>query len=100
MHGESSMESDFELETLQLRSRDLTIWPPRNSEFEEKHDYDDREQVLFGVLCHQVHQWTVRLLDRSSCEGPVIKSRLWDWRVPGSKPDSTEDPPCMGPVAR
>ncbi|GBL90798.1 hypothetical protein AVEN_269081-1 [Araneus ventricosus] len=32
--------------------------------------------------------------------GLVVRSRLWDRRVPGSKPDSTEDPPCMGPVAR
>ncbi|GBN76408.1 hypothetical protein AVEN_170013-1, partial [Araneus ventricosus] len=28
----------------------------------------------------------------------VVRSRLWGRRVPGSKPDSTEDPPCMGPV--
>ncbi|GBL60188.1 hypothetical protein AVEN_218376-1, partial [Araneus ventricosus] len=27
-------------------------------------------------------------------------SRLWGRRAPGSKPDSTEDPQCMGPVAR
>ncbi|GBM02425.1 hypothetical protein AVEN_76477-1 [Araneus ventricosus] len=32
--------------------------------------------------------------------GLVVRSRLWGRRVPGSKPDSTEDPPCMGPVAR
>ncbi|GBL80365.1 hypothetical protein AVEN_92274-1 [Araneus ventricosus] len=32
--------------------------------------------------------------------GLVVKSRLWGRRVPGSKPDSTEDPPCMGPAAR
>ncbi|GBM90642.1 hypothetical protein AVEN_213561-1 [Araneus ventricosus] len=32
--------------------------------------------------------------------GLVARSRLWGRRVPGSKPDSTEDPPCMGPVAR
>ncbi|GBM11712.1 hypothetical protein AVEN_75661-1 [Araneus ventricosus] len=31
--------------------------------------------------------------------GLVVKSRLWGRRVPGSKPDSTEDPPCMGLVA-
>ncbi|GBL98269.1 hypothetical protein AVEN_174070-1 [Araneus ventricosus] len=30
----------------------------------------------------------------------VVRSRLWGRRVPGSKPDSTEDPPCIGPVAR
>ncbi|GBM37459.1 hypothetical protein AVEN_263137-1 [Araneus ventricosus] len=36
-------------------------------------------------------------------DGPrwlVVRSRLWSQRVPGSKPDSTEDPPCMGPAAR
>ncbi|GBL92713.1 hypothetical protein AVEN_119104-1 [Araneus ventricosus] len=32
--------------------------------------------------------------------GLAERSRLWGRRVPGSKPDSTEDPPCMGPVAR
>ncbi|GBL73201.1 hypothetical protein AVEN_159266-1 [Araneus ventricosus] len=32
--------------------------------------------------------------------GLVVRSRLWGRRVPGSKPDSTDDPPCMGPVAR
>ncbi|GBM29221.1 hypothetical protein AVEN_30252-1 [Araneus ventricosus] len=32
--------------------------------------------------------------------GLVVRSRLWGRRAPGSKPDSTEDPPCMGPVAR
>ncbi|GBM06838.1 hypothetical protein AVEN_173593-1 [Araneus ventricosus] len=26
---------------------------------------------------------------------PVVRSRLRDQRVPGSKFDSTEDPPCM-----
>ncbi|GBN65935.1 hypothetical protein AVEN_3720-1, partial [Araneus ventricosus] len=34
------------------------------------------------------------------CGGVVVRSRLWGRRAPGSKPDSTEDPPCMGPVAR
>ncbi|GBO05486.1 hypothetical protein AVEN_57976-1 [Araneus ventricosus] len=24
----------------------------------------------------------------------VLRSQLWGWRVPGSKPDSTEDPLC------
>ncbi|GBO43466.1 hypothetical protein AVEN_242382-1, partial [Araneus ventricosus] len=32
--------------------------------------------------------------------GQVLRCRLLDRRIPGSKPDSTEDPPCMGPVAR
>ncbi|GBM96189.1 hypothetical protein AVEN_186748-1 [Araneus ventricosus] len=32
--------------------------------------------------------------------GLVVRSRLWGRMVLGSKPDSTEDPPCMGPVAR
>ncbi|GBL67062.1 hypothetical protein AVEN_246745-1 [Araneus ventricosus] len=38
-----------------------------------------------------------RILGRG---GLVVRSRLWDRRVPGSRPDSTEDPPCMGPVGR
>ncbi|GBM86959.1 hypothetical protein AVEN_156708-1, partial [Araneus ventricosus] len=32
--------------------------------------------------------------------GPVVGSRPWGPRASGPKPDSTEDPPCMGPVAR
>ncbi|GBM43096.1 hypothetical protein AVEN_269914-1 [Araneus ventricosus] len=32
--------------------------------------------------------------------GLVIRSRAWGRRVPGPKPDSTEDPPCMGPASR
>ncbi|GBO43357.1 hypothetical protein AVEN_175969-1, partial [Araneus ventricosus] len=31
--------------------------------------------------------------------GLVVRSRLRCWRVQGSKPDSTEDQPCIGPVA-
>ncbi|GBN46946.1 hypothetical protein AVEN_200205-1 [Araneus ventricosus] len=31
--------------------------------------------------------------------GLVVRSRLWGRSAPGSKPDSTEDPPCMGPAA-
>ncbi|GBN30130.1 hypothetical protein AVEN_185316-1 [Araneus ventricosus] len=37
---------------------------------------------------------------RQGRDGLVVASRLWCWRAPGSKPDSTEDPPCMGPVVR
>ncbi|GBO39497.1 hypothetical protein AVEN_32258-1 [Araneus ventricosus] len=32
--------------------------------------------------------------------GIVVSSRPWGRRAPGSKPDSTEDPSCMGPAAR
>ncbi|GBM03475.1 hypothetical protein AVEN_95378-1 [Araneus ventricosus] len=32
--------------------------------------------------------------------GLVVRSRLRGWRVPGLKPDSTEDSPCMRPSAR
>ncbi|GBO29495.1 hypothetical protein AVEN_14493-1 [Araneus ventricosus] len=28
--------------------------------------------------------------------GLVVRSRFWGRRVPGSKPDSTEDPACKG----
>ncbi|GBM27403.1 hypothetical protein AVEN_250432-1 [Araneus ventricosus] len=35
---------------------------------------------------------------RWCCGGRVVSFRLR--RVPGSKPDSTEDPSCIGPVAR
>ncbi|GBN24333.1 hypothetical protein AVEN_33968-1 [Araneus ventricosus] len=30
----------------------------------------------------------------------VVRSRLCERKVPVSRPDSTEDPPCMGPIAR
>ncbi|GBL94156.1 hypothetical protein AVEN_163487-1 [Araneus ventricosus] len=30
----------------------------------------------------------------------VVRSPLWGRRVPGSKPDSNDDPPCMGHVER
>ncbi|GBM76139.1 hypothetical protein AVEN_272983-1 [Araneus ventricosus] len=29
-------------------------------------------------------------------DGLVVRSRLRDLRIPGSKPDSIEDPPCVG----
>ncbi|GBL74700.1 hypothetical protein AVEN_243582-1 [Araneus ventricosus] len=32
--------------------------------------------------------------------GLVVRCRLWGWSIPGSKPDSTEQPPCTGPLAR
>ncbi|GBO37517.1 hypothetical protein AVEN_67710-1 [Araneus ventricosus] len=32
--------------------------------------------------------------------GLVVRSRPWGRRAPGSRPDSTENPPCMGPAAR
>ncbi|GBM18303.1 hypothetical protein AVEN_147425-1 [Araneus ventricosus] len=32
--------------------------------------------------------------------GLVVSSRPWGRRAPGPRPDSTEYPPCMGPVAR
>ncbi|GBL82715.1 hypothetical protein AVEN_263771-1 [Araneus ventricosus] len=32
--------------------------------------------------------------------GQVVRSRPLGRRVPGSKPDSAEDPPCTGPAAR
>ncbi|GBM86837.1 hypothetical protein AVEN_225059-1 [Araneus ventricosus] len=32
--------------------------------------------------------------------GLVIRCLLWGLRAPGSKPDSTEDLQCIGPVAR
>ncbi|GBL95218.1 hypothetical protein AVEN_253544-1 [Araneus ventricosus] len=30
--------------------------------------------------------------------GLVVRSRFWGQSVPGSKPDSTEDLSCLGPV--
>ncbi|GBN60849.1 Signal peptide, CUB and EGF-like domain-containing protein 2 [Araneus ventricosus] len=53
----------------------------------------------FKCLCRQGYTSP----DGFRCEsrgGLVVRSRLWGRRVPGAKPDSTEDPPCMGLVAR
>ncbi|GBL71780.1 hypothetical protein AVEN_82734-1 [Araneus ventricosus] len=36
--------------------------------------------------------------DNEGCGGLVIGSRPRDRRVAGTKPDSTADPPCMGPL--
>ncbi|GBN81358.1 hypothetical protein AVEN_263796-1, partial [Araneus ventricosus] len=47
-------------------------------------------------LCASIHTNLLQTI----CGGLVVRSRLWGRRAPGSKPDSTEDPPCMGPVAR
>ncbi|GBN52555.1 hypothetical protein AVEN_204170-1 [Araneus ventricosus] len=40
------------------------------------------------------------LLHEAGIGGLEVGFRLRDWRVPGSKSDPTEDPPCMGPVMR
>ncbi|GBM92867.1 hypothetical protein AVEN_200099-1, partial [Araneus ventricosus] len=39
------------------------------------------------------------LLHSRGPSGLVVRSRPRDRKVAGSKPDSTEDPPCMGPAA-
>ncbi|GBO14224.1 hypothetical protein AVEN_146566-1 [Araneus ventricosus] len=35
----------------------------------------------------------------NGCSGLAVRSRLRGRRVPGSKSDSPEDPPCMAPIA-
>ncbi|GBL72966.1 hypothetical protein AVEN_128147-1 [Araneus ventricosus] len=52
------------------------------------------------VICSDSYQFSFyRMPPPSGRGGLVVKSPFWGRRVPGSIPDSTEDPPCMGPVA-
>ncbi|GBO07716.1 hypothetical protein AVEN_37505-1 [Araneus ventricosus] len=46
-----------------------------------------------SVVSPAVQAWA-KLLCKENC------TRLWSRRVPGSKPDFIEDPPCIGPAAR
>ncbi|GBM66352.1 hypothetical protein AVEN_69100-1 [Araneus ventricosus] len=59
-----------ELGALRPQSRDLTARPPR------------------PYLVWEIYT--------SGRGGLVVRSRPWGRWVPGSRPDSTEDPPCMG----
>ncbi|GBL75956.1 hypothetical protein AVEN_234281-1 [Araneus ventricosus] len=52
---------------------------------------------FFRQECHDLQGLQIKWGGRGVL---VVKPRLWGRRTPGSKPDSTEDPPCMGPVAR
>ncbi|GBM47448.1 hypothetical protein AVEN_6131-1 [Araneus ventricosus] len=54
----------------------------------------NHESMIRRYLCK-----ALSLKRTSGRGGLVVRSRLWGRRVPGSKPDSTEDPPCMGPAA-
>ncbi|GBM50046.1 hypothetical protein AVEN_172927-1 [Araneus ventricosus] len=74
IHGGSSVESGFEPGTLRPQSRDLTSRPPQ--------PHEPANNMLQGGR-----------------GGLVVRSRHRDRRIAGSKPDSTEDPSCMGPVA-
>ncbi|GBN55171.1 hypothetical protein AVEN_18817-1 [Araneus ventricosus] len=62
--------------------------------------YDIRKSSNF---CHHLQNNQFKNADSTytiqprtrGCGGLVVRSRFRDWRVPGSKPDSTEPPPCM-----
>ncbi|GBM79988.1 hypothetical protein AVEN_47456-1 [Araneus ventricosus] len=74
-------ESGFEPGILQPRSQDLaTAAPLQFAELMSKQAIEHIEP------------------SHSGRGGLVVRSRLWGRKVPGSKPDSTEDPPCMGPA--
>ncbi|GBM32982.1 hypothetical protein AVEN_263478-1 [Araneus ventricosus] len=53
-------------------------------------------QLWFGLR----HENIVTLLQWTIFESLNVICFEREVLVPGSKPDSTEDPPCMGPVAR
>ncbi|GBL98294.1 hypothetical protein AVEN_174089-1 [Araneus ventricosus] len=60
------------------------------------HDDDDRDVHDDGD--HDDHARRVKASEGSG--DLVARCRLQGRRVPGSKPHSTEDPSCIGPVAR
>ncbi|GBO21894.1 hypothetical protein AVEN_61680-1 [Araneus ventricosus] len=59
--------------------------------------------TAFSSMDYGPNNWILMQVPSSTFWGRgglVVRSRPRDRRVAGSKPDSTEDPPCMGPVAR
>ncbi|GBM53706.1 hypothetical protein AVEN_56405-1 [Araneus ventricosus] len=58
------------------------------------------QPTLLGLRRKETAGKRTKHRDKEGRGGLVVRSRLWGRRAPGSKPDSTEDPPCMGPVAR
>ncbi|GBM48342.1 hypothetical protein AVEN_37800-1 [Araneus ventricosus] len=64
-------------------------------------DMVDIRTVLFVFLLKsEVAIASCKLHPSEGRGGLVVRSRPRGRRVAGPKPDSTEDPPCMGPVAR
>ncbi|GBO07686.1 hypothetical protein AVEN_21865-1 [Araneus ventricosus] len=53
-----------------------------------------------SVVSPAVQAWANLLCKENCTDWLRSDPRLWDRRVPGSKPDSTEDLSCIGPVAR
>ncbi|GBN15628.1 hypothetical protein AVEN_51242-1 [Araneus ventricosus] len=119
IHGGSSVESDFEPGTLRPQSRDLVTKPPQppavvnrctkktNSRYIYKSSWHASTCQLLLNYATAAPAWRVedRIFSPSKFpslhsiwkgrSGLVVKSRLWGRRVPGSKLDSTEDPPCI-----
>ncbi|GBM78526.1 hypothetical protein AVEN_260452-1 [Araneus ventricosus] len=91
LHESSSVESCFEPKTIQPRGRDLTNRPLRHLK-------------RTGMCVSRVNSKRFGLgndfIFNKGRGSLVVRSRLWGRRAPGSKPDSTEDPPCIEPVAR
>ncbi|GBN89042.1 hypothetical protein AVEN_126236-1 [Araneus ventricosus] len=48
---------------------------------------------------HEIFTKIFLTLRNNSHDGLVAGPRLRDRKIPGSKPDSPEDPPCIGPAA-
>ncbi|GBL79691.1 hypothetical protein AVEN_18225-1 [Araneus ventricosus] len=58
------------------------------------------EERTLKAVSLNVEEQECRSLSSRGRGGLVVRPRLWGQRAPGSRPDSTDDPPCMGPVAR
>ncbi|GBN61251.1 hypothetical protein AVEN_128970-1 [Araneus ventricosus] len=98
------------------RSPDLTpmdffLWGylKQNGRSKKEQDFVFRRQLEIArrrklrvvIHCREVDDDAIKIMHEPRGRGGlVVKSRPRDQRVAGSKPDSTEDPPCMGPVAR
>ncbi|GBM32509.1 hypothetical protein AVEN_156601-1 [Araneus ventricosus] len=94
MKGGYMVESCFDVRRLEpgnvrYRSRDLTSRPTLTSQ---------SSSLRCGVV---VGDTPIKIKERLKGRGGlVVRCQLRDGRDPGSKPDSTEDPPRIGPNAR
>ncbi|GBN99261.1 hypothetical protein AVEN_151070-1 [Araneus ventricosus] len=50
------------------------------------------------MLFKEYSRWYYSMQSYQGRNGLMVRSQLHGPRVPGSKPDSTEDPPCIVPV--
>ncbi|GBL74872.1 hypothetical protein AVEN_243715-1 [Araneus ventricosus] len=90
--------------TFDFKNNTKTIWgePPNFKQWS-----DDDEDIWTGTSSPRFLGTPFRVnltldgfkMPQRGRGGLEVRSRPWGQRVPGSKPDSTEDPPCVRPVA-